>query len=64
MADINPPSIGRDLLGEEHYRNLMQGLKPGEQAIAVLGRGLFSFKGSGYVRGGISTGCSCASSAT
>ncbi|UHG95658.1 transcriptional regulator NosR [Pseudomonas sp. 7-41] len=53
VADINPPSIGRNLLGEEHYRNLMQGLKPGEQAIAVLGRGLFSFKGSGYVRGGI-----------
>ncbi|WP_046489195.1 transcriptional regulator NosR [Pseudomonas veronii] len=53
VADINPPSIGRNLLGEEHYRTLMQGLKPGEQAIAVLGRGLFSFKGSGYVRGGI-----------
>ncbi len=53
VADINPPSIGRNLLGEEHYRNLIQGLKPGEQAIAVLGRGLFSFKGSGYVRGGI-----------
>ena len=53
VADINPPSIGRNLLGEEHYRNLMQGLKPGEQAIAVLGRGVFSFKGSGYVRGGI-----------
>jgi NosR/NirI family nitrous oxide reductase transcriptional regulator len=31
----------------------MQDLKPGEQAIAVLGRGLFSYKGSGYVRGGI-----------
>jgi NosR/NirI family transcriptional regulator, nitrous oxide reductase regulator len=53
VADINPPSIGRNLLGEAHYRSLMQGLKPGEQAIAVLGRGLFSFKGSGYVRGGI-----------
>jgi len=53
VADINPPSIGRNLLGEEHYRSLMQGLKPGEQAIAVFGRGLFSFKGSGYVRGGI-----------
>ncbi|WP_443697921.1 transcriptional regulator NosR [Pseudomonas sp.] len=53
VADLNPPSIGRNLLGEAHYRSLMQGLKPGEQAIAVLGRGLFSFKGSGYVRGGI-----------
>lgn len=53
VADINPPSIGRNLLGEAHYTDLMQRLKPGEQAIAVLGRGLFSFKGSGYVRGGI-----------
>ncbi|KAA0947864.1 regulatory protein NosR [Pseudomonas sp. ANT_H14] len=53
VADINPPSIGRNLLGDDQYRVLMQDLKPGEQAIAVLGRGLFSFKGSGYVRGGI-----------
>ncbi|NMZ37481.1 transcriptional regulator NosR [Pseudomonas proteolytica] len=53
VADLNAPTIGRNLLGEAQYRVLMQGLKPGEQAIAVLGRGVFSFKGSGYVRGGI-----------
>ena len=53
VADLNAPTIGRNLLGDAQYRVLMQGLKPGEQAIAVLGRGLFSFKGSGYVRGGI-----------
>lgn len=53
VADINPPGIGRNLLGDAHYANLMHTLKPGEQAIAVLGRGVFSFKGSGYVRGGI-----------
>jgi len=52
-ADLNPPTIGRALLGDKQYRFLMQDLKPGEQAIAVLGRGLFSYKGSGYVRGGI-----------
>ncbi|MGU9803650.1 UNVERIFIED_CONTAM: regulatory protein NosR [Pseudomonas sp. CM11] len=52
-ADLNPPAIGRNLLGDNQYRFLMQDLKPGEQAIAVLGRGLFSYKGSGYVRGGI-----------
>ncbi len=28
-------------------------LAPGEHAIVVVGRGLYSFKGSGYVRGGI-----------
>jgi len=52
-ADLNPPTIGRALLGDNQYRFLMQALKPGEQAIAVLGRGQYSFKGSGYVRGGI-----------
>ncbi len=52
-ADLNPPTIGRALLGDIQYRVLMQELKPGEQAIAVLGRGLYSYKGSGYVRGGI-----------
>ncbi|TWC24432.1 MULTISPECIES: transcriptional regulator NosR [unclassified Pseudomonas] len=52
-ADLNPPTIGRALLGDNQYRFLMQDLKPGEQAIVVLGRGLFSYKGSGYVRGGI-----------
>ncbi|MNQ01152.1 putative electron transport protein YccM [compost metagenome] len=52
-ADLNPPTIGRALLGDHQYRVLMQELKPGEQAIAVLGRGQYSYKGSGYVRGGI-----------
>ncbi|WP_256666088.1 transcriptional regulator NosR [Pseudomonas sp. B14-6] len=52
-ADLNPPTIGRALLGDNQYRLLMQDLKPGEQAIVVVGRGLFSYKGSGYVRGGI-----------
>ncbi|MCQ4323916.1 regulatory protein NosR [Stutzerimonas stutzeri] len=50
---LNPPTIGRNLLGDSQYRDLMQGLKPGEHAIAVLGSGDYSFKGSGYVRGGI-----------
>ncbi len=50
---LNPPTIGRNLLGEAQYRTLMAELKPGEQAIAVMGSGRYSFKGSGYVRGGI-----------
>ncbi|NTX89867.1 regulatory protein NosR [Pseudomonas sp. UMC631] len=52
-ALLNPPSIGRNLLGERQYQELMGSLKPGEYAIAVLGNGQYSFKGSGYVRGGI-----------
>ncbi|HSH29704.1 MAG TPA: FMN-binding protein [Thiohalobacter sp.] len=50
---LNPPTIGRNLLGESQYNWLMAELKPGEHAIAVMGRGIYSFKGSGYVRGGI-----------
>ncbi|WNZ75986.1 MULTISPECIES: transcriptional regulator NosR [unclassified Pseudomonas] len=53
VTHLNPPTIGRNLLGEAQYRTLMAELKPGEQAIAVMGSGRYSFKGSGYVRGGI-----------
>lgn len=52
-APLNPPTIGRNLLGDNQYRFLMEDLQPGEHAIAVLGSGKYSFKGSGYVRGGI-----------
>ena len=47
------PAIGRSLLGDAVYNQLKQRLKPGQQAIIVAGRGRYSFKGSGYVRGGI-----------
>jgi len=53
VAVVSIPSIGRSLLGEVEYRNLMERIKPGEQAILLAGDGRFSFKGSGYVRGGI-----------
>lgn len=52
-AMVSIPSIGKSLLGENEYRNLMKKLQPGEQAILLAGGGRFSFKGSGYVRGGI-----------
>lgn len=52
-AYLNVPTIGRNLLGETQYNWLMAELKPGEHAIALLANGKYSFKGSGYVRGGI-----------
>jgi len=52
-AVVSVPSIGKSLLGEGEYKNLLKKLKPGEQAIILAGDGRFSFKGSGYVRGGI-----------
>lgn len=51
LADV--PTIGRSLLGEAEFANLQGRLKEGEHAILIAGRGRYSFKGSGYVRGGI-----------
>ncbi|WP_298983045.1 NosR/NirI family protein [uncultured Roseibium sp.] len=51
LADV--PSIGLSLLGKAEYDNLKKRLKDGEHALIVMGRGRYSFKGSGYVRGGI-----------
>ncbi|WP_394356617.1 4Fe-4S binding protein [Sedimentitalea todarodis] len=53
VALVSPPTIARALLGDAPAENLEDWLKEGEHAIAVFGRGLYSFKGSGYVRGGI-----------
>jgi len=53
MALVSVPGIGESILGEAENRNLKAWLEPGEHAIAVVGRGMYSFKGSGYVRGGI-----------
>ncbi|ABG31175.1 regulatory protein NosR [Roseobacter denitrificans] len=52
-ALVSIPEIGRSLLGEAEYANLTDWLDEGEEAILVTGRGKYSFKGSGYVRGGI-----------
>ncbi len=50
---VSVPEIGRTLLGDDEYNNLLEWLGKDEEAILVLGRGKYSFKGSGYVRGGI-----------
>ncbi|SDK77031.1 transcriptional regulator NosR [Microbulbifer yueqingensis] len=52
-AYLNVPTIGRSLLGDAQYDWLMSELREGEHAIAVMANGDYSFKGSGYVRGGI-----------
>lgn len=53
VALVSAPEIGRTLLGDGEYANLVKWLGEGEEAILILGRGEYSFKGSGYVRGGI-----------
>ncbi|WQH01953.1 4Fe-4S binding protein [Rhodopseudomonas palustris] len=52
-SDVAVPTIGRSLLGDDGYNRLAARLKPGQQALVVAGAGKYSFKGSGYVRGGI-----------
>ncbi|HEY0837573.1 MAG TPA: FMN-binding protein, partial [Azospirillum sp.] len=47
------PTVGRSLLGDAEYETMLRQLKPGQHAIIVAGSGRYSFKGSGYVRGGI-----------
>ena len=45
-AVVSVPGIGRSLLGDAEYRNLVNTLAPGEQAIVLAGAGRYSFKGS------------------
>lgn len=52
-ALVSNPAIAQAILGDGEAANLANWLQPGENAIVIVGRGLYSFKGSGYVRGGI-----------
>lgn len=53
VALVSHPAIGRAILGDSVAENLNTWMDDGDNAIAIVGRGLYSFKGSGYVRGGI-----------
>ncbi|TFH87642.1 regulatory protein NosR [Billgrantia azerbaijanica] len=53
FAYLNVPTIGRNLLGDGQYEQLMAELGEGEHALAIMADGRYSFKGSGFVRGGI-----------
>ncbi len=52
-ALVSIPALGAVLLGPQEQANLKEWLRSDEHAILVTGRGLYSFKGSGYVRGGL-----------
>ncbi len=54
FGDLNHPDIGKSLMGDSSWNNLRLRLKEGEHAIFVIRTGgRESFKGSGFVRGGI-----------
>jgi transcriptional regulator of nitric oxide reductase len=48
-----PARVGRNLLGDQFYNRVMAGLSAGDQVIFIAGRGLYSFKGTGYIRSGL-----------
>ena len=50
---LNTPSVGKSVLGDGGYRNLMSRLGPDDHAIFIVSNGSDTFKGSGFVRGGI-----------
>ena len=52
FADIKHPSIGKNLLGDYYY-DILEQLSDNDSAIIILNNGTWSFKGSGFVRGGI-----------
>ncbi len=52
-AQVSVESIGRNVLGDAEYQRLAGWLKPGQAAILVVANGDYSFRGSGFVRGGI-----------
>jgi transcriptional regulator of nitric oxide reductase len=54
FGDLNHPDYGRALLGQRSWENLRERLKPHEHAVFIVRTGgAESFKGSGFVRGGL-----------
>ncbi len=47
-----PARVGRNLLGDRLYNRLMADLNEGDQIVFIAANGLYSFKGTRYVRSG------------
>lgn len=54
FGDLSHPDIGRSVMGENSWNNLQLQLKDNEHAFFIIrSAGAESFKGSGFVRGGL-----------
>nr|WP_255555557.1 NosR/NirI family protein [Enterovibrio paralichthyis] len=51
LAILNPPLVGKNLLGEEEYRRIMDALSPGEIAVLVGSRGAYHHVAQDFVAG-------------
>ncbi len=52
-ALVTPEAIGRNLLGMVEYTNFKEWMAPAHDALLIVARGSYSFRGSGFVRGAI-----------
>ncbi len=53
IALVSIEEIGENILGGAEYRNLLKKTTKDQHAFLVMAHGLFSFRGSGFVRGGV-----------
>ena len=53
MTMFSIETAGRSLLSADDYEATLKWLRPGESAFLIAASGDYSFRGSGYVRGGI-----------
>ena len=52
-ALLDPPTIGRNILGQQRYTRAMGALGPGETALFVASRGLYSHRGIAWRKSGV-----------
>ncbi|PSJ44527.1 regulatory protein NosR [Zobellella endophytica] len=53
FSPLRVAEAGINLLGQQQYDRLMASLEPGDQPVLVVANGDYSFRGNGFVRGGI-----------
>ncbi len=49
---IDPPTVGRNLLGQNEFNTVAASLQPGQALLAVMSQGLFSPRGTDWRRSG------------
>ncbi len=50
---ITPPRVGENLIGKLDFNELLGGMAANDQIIVVVADGLYSYKGTGYIRSGL-----------
>lgn len=54
-AYLNSPTIGKNLMGEQDYKRLMESIKPGEQVVGVMSTGPYDYLEEDFRPGKIPT---------